>query len=152
MKPRPVCETCGGHANLRDVATYAGQADNVWPCPDCEGTGWAFVVCEHCGKPAADQRHPQWPAGFQPQGPDDAPPGFCNGIGCAPGAQGEAGEAGDSLALTTLRKYIQHVGEVEGVDFIPADQADQVRHVVNHFTPEELALLHELRRELAEKR
>jgi hypothetical protein len=216
MKLRQVCTTCGGHANLRDAATYAGHADNIWPCPDCAGTGWAFAVCEYCKLPQADQKHPQWPADFQPQGPDDVPPGFCNGIGCAPGAQGEAGNnhvscashccqvhgckyghddcpvatkqimgvTGDcetcgltksgyydglaeledelaairgetppsQLARVTLKKYIQHIGEVEGVDFIPEDQADQVRHVVNHFQPEELALLHELRREILEKR
>jgi hypothetical protein len=106
-------------------------------------------LCPRCGKALADSSDPDWPADFQPQGPDHVPPGFCNGIGCAPGAQGEPGL---DLARVTLKKYIQHIGEVEGVDFIPENQADQMRHVVNHFTPEELALLHELRREILEKR
>jgi hypothetical protein len=48
--------------------------------------------CGHCNLPKADPKHPNWPADFQPQGPDDVPPGFCNGIGCNPGAEGMDGE------------------------------------------------------------
>jgi hypothetical protein len=51
------------------------------------------VNCLRCGKPDADRRHPDWPADFVPQGPDDCPPGFCNGIGCNPGPSGEPGVA-----------------------------------------------------------
>lgn len=66
-----------------------------------------------------------------------------------PGTPSEAEPLSDTIR-STLKKYIQHIGECEGVDFIPEDQADQVRHVVQHFTSEELALLHELRREIQE--
>lgn len=65
------------------------------------------MKCLHCGKLNADRRHPDWPENWQPQGPDDVPPGFCNGIGCAPGAQGEAGQKGNRQTQTGGRlKYL----------------------------------------------
>lgn len=47
--------------------------------------------------------------------------------------------------IEALRKYIKHVRECEGVDFIPESLTDTVCHSEQPFTAEELELLWSLR-------
>lgn len=51
-----------------------------------------FHWCPHCQAWCANVNHPLWPKGFNPEGPDHVPPGFCNGIGCWPGEPGLTGD------------------------------------------------------------
>lgn len=47
----------------------------------------------------------------------------------------------------TLRKYIRHVTDCEGIDYIPDSLTDTVCHCEQPFTAEELELLWALRAE-----
>ena len=48
-----------------------------------------------------------------------------------------------------LRKYMNHVGECEGITFVPGDMHDPIRLTPHEFTQEELDELHRIEGEIS---
>ena len=88
----PVCQSYGPVALAQDMTII--EALDVLILGDDRSIALRMPrdtrcrCCPNGGRPLGYEDHPNFPLGWKPQGPDQVPPGFCNGL------KGPAGPAG----------------------------------------------------------